>query len=287
MNLRTVSLFLAVAGVTGLMACDAASTPVAPTAAPVVEPVAEAKLDDDSLAANAQDYAARDKSKDGSITGTVKFVGKPPPDVFIDMSKVPVCKAKHKTPPKLETVVVNKNGTLLNVFVYITKGAKGWKCAPPKEPITIDQDGCFYKPHVQGMVVGQPMRIKNTDGILHNIHSYPLKNDAFNFAQPVAGEDILTLTSRTKTFSKQEIVPIRCDVHGWMGTYVVVRKNPFFAVTDKKGNYTIKGVPPGTYELYAWHEYYGNKQRKTRPIRSKPLTVTAGKAVTWDVTFKK
>src|SRR5438105_15183990 len=109
----------------------------------------------------------------GRVRGKVKFTGARPAMPKIDMSEEPKCKAKYTAaPPTEETVVVNANGTLENVFVYVKSGLPAtYKAPAPAGPVRVDQDGCRYHPHVLGIMVGQPLAIKNSDGILHNIQA--------------------------------------------------------------------------------------------------------------------
>jgi hypothetical protein len=114
----------------------------------------------------------------------------------------------------------------------------------------LDQQGCNYEPYILGMMVGQPLQIKNSDPILHNVHALPAVdgNQEFNIAQPTQGQ------TDTKTFDKKEIlVKVKCDVHNWMFAYVGVMDNPYFALTDADGNFKISNVPPGDYTLTAYH----------------------------------
>src|SRR5438309_990474 len=154
---------------------------------------------------------AADGQGAATVTGKVKFTGAKPTNPPIDMSEEPKCKAKYTTTPTQETVVVNPNGTLANVFVYVKSGLPASaKYETPKTAVLIDQDGCHYRPHVLGIMVGQPLEIKNSDGILHNIKAKGVKNRPFNISQPT------TMTS-TRTFSAPEVmVPLECNVHGWM-----------------------------------------------------------------------
>src|SRR2546425_8170101 len=144
-----------------------------------------------------------------TVTGKVKFTGAKPTNPPIDMTEEPKCKAKYTTTPTKETVVVNPNGTLANVFVYVKSGLPpSAKYETPKTAGVIDQDGCHYRPHVLGIMVGQTLEIKNSDGILHNIKAKGVKNRPFNISQPT------TMTS-TRTFSAPEVmVPLECNVHG-------------------------------------------------------------------------
>src|SRR6266566_4831902 len=185
-----------------------------------------------------------------TITGKVKFTGTKPANPKIDMSEEPKCKAKYQAPPTEETVVVNPNGTLANVFVYVKSGLpESYKAPAPAGAVTLDQDGCRYHPHVLGILVGQPLEIKNSDGILHNIKAKGTKNRPFNISQPT------TMTS-TRTFAAPEVmVPLECNVHGWLG----VLPHPFYGVSGADGSFSIKGLPPGTYTIEAWQEKYGTQ----------------------------
>src|SRR5438552_1054271 len=153
-----------------------------------------------------------------------------------------------------ETVIVNPNGTLANVFVYVKSGLpETYKAPAPAGAVTLDQDGCRYHPHVLGILVGQPLEIKNSDGILHNIKAKGTKNRPFNISQPT------TMTS-TRTFTAPEVmVPLECNVHGWMHAWLGVLPHSFYGVSGADGSFSIKGLPPGTYTIEAWQEKYGTQ----------------------------
>jgi Carboxypeptidase regulatory-like domain len=105
---------------------------------------------------------------------------------------------------------------------------------------------------VMGIMVGQPYKILNSDGVLHNIHTLPQVNTPFNRAMPA------TLKEVTTSFSKEEaIFHIKCDVHPWMSAYIGVFNHPFYSVTGTDGKFTISNLDPGTYEITAWHEKLG------------------------------
>jgi hypothetical protein len=187
-----------------------------------------------------------------TLTGKAKFTGTKPPAPKIDMTEEPKCKAKYQTPPTDEAVVVNANGTLANVFVYVKSGLPASYTAPaPAGPVTLDQDGCRYHPHTLGILVGQKLAIKNSDGILHNIKAKGTKNRPFNISQPT------TMTSERSFTAPEVMVPLECNVHGWMHAWLGVLAHPFFAVSGTDGSFTITGLPPGTYVIEAWHEKYG------------------------------
>ncbi len=207
-----------------------------------------------------------------TITGKVKFTGTKPAMPAIDMSEEAKCKAKYTATPHEEMVVVNPNGTLANVFVYVKAGLPAGGTYPtPATPVVLDQDGCRYHPHVFGIQVGQTMQIKNSDGILHNIKAKGVKNRPFNISQP-------SVMTSDRTFSAPEVmVPLECNVHGWMHAWAGVLPHPYFAVSGADGSYTIKGLPPGTYTIEAWHEKYG--------LQTATVTVTAGGSKSQDFTF--
>ena len=109
-----------------------------------------------------------------TITGTVKFDGKKPRLRPIDMAGADAkCAELHDGKRlKPETVVVNDDGTLQNVFVWVKKGVEGWSFPAPEGDVLLDQQGCWYFPHVQGMRTGQTLSIKTSDPTAHNVHGY-------------------------------------------------------------------------------------------------------------------
>lgn len=198
-----------------------------------------------------------DPATAGSITGHVRFEGARPAMPVIDMSSNPLCERAHHTPQKAETVVVNTNGTLRNVFIWIKDGLPPARWTPPAEPAKLDQNGCIYSPHVLGIMQGQQLEILNSDPVNHNVHAESQINPAWNESEPPRAEN------KMKEFDAAEVMfPMTCSVHPWMRSYVAVSPHPFFAVTGDDGSFTLKGVPPGTYTIEAVHEKYGRKQGK-------------------------
>ncbi|MDE3198326.1 MAG: carboxypeptidase regulatory-like domain-containing protein, partial [Acidobacteriota bacterium] len=206
------------------------------------------------------------------ISGRVLFQGQVPQMPVIDMSSNPSCVREHKSPVKSEAFVLNKNGTLRNVFVWIKAGLLAAQWAPPADPVHLNQDGCIYTPHVQGIMVGQDLDIVNSDPVNHNVHAECEINSPWNESQAPRAEH------KVKKFVKEEVMfPVTCSVHPWMRAYLGVSPHPFFAVTGDDGAFTLKGVPPGTYTVEAVHEKYGKKEGK--------VTVAASGAVTVDFTY--
>jgi plastocyanin len=205
-----------------------------------------------------------------TISGLVKFEGAAPRPANLQMSADPYCQSQHSTPAPDEEVVVGPGGELANVLVYV----KDVTAPATKTPATLDQKGCQYHPHVSAVQVGQPLQIKNSDNTLHNVHAQPEVNSQFNVGQPVQG------MVSTKTFDKIEIKPfrIKCDVHGWMKSFMAVLPNPYHGVSQNNGTFTITGLPPGNYTLVAWHEKYGQQEQ--------PITVGAKEQKQVTFTFK-
>jgi hypothetical protein len=189
-----------------------------------------------------------------SITGVVSFLGTPATNPTIDMSDEVDCQAKHADAPVDPQSVVT-DGKLGNVFVYVTGGLPAGASFPqPSGPARIDQNGCLYSPRVLGVMVGQDLEIMNSDPLMHNIKAVPAENRGFNISQPSEG-----MTS-TRSFRTPEImVPLECNVHGWMNAYVGVLEHPYFAVSGADGSFVIEGLPAGTYQIGAWHEVYGTQ----------------------------
>jgi plastocyanin len=191
-----------------------------------------------------------------TITGTITFDGKAPALKPLAMEAEPVCHKAHGGKPVPNEMLVLGNGnTMGNIMVWVSKGLPAGKTYPvPSTPVVLDQNGCMYVPHVMGIMVGQTYRILNSDGILHNIHTLPKVNAAFNRGQPA------TVKEMTTNFPKAETMfQIKCDVHPWMSAYLGVFTHPFFSVTKTDGKFTIAGLDAGTYEITAWHERLGTQ----------------------------
>lgn len=190
-----------------------------------------------------------------SITGTITFEGKVPALKPLAMDADPVCAKKHAKPVLSEMLALGGGNTMGNILVWVSKGLPEGKTWPaPKTPVTLDQQGCVYLPHVQGIMVGQPYRILNSDGVLHNVHALPKVNPSFNQPMPP------TMKEATKSFAKPEpVFQIKCDVHPWMQAWIGVFTHPFFSVTGTDGKFSISGLDPGTYEITAWHERLGTQ----------------------------
>ncbi|MFQ5603967.1 MAG: carboxypeptidase regulatory-like domain-containing protein [bacterium] len=204
-----------------------------------------------------------------AIEGKVTFAGAVPAKKKITVNKdVSVCgKVDHYN----EDLVVAKDKGLANVVVGIS-GVKGGKSFETwGDEFVLDQNGCLFQPHVLLAPVGAKIQIKNSDGILHNIHTFSEKNTPINKAQPKF------LKVLKISFDKPEFIRVACDVHNWMNSYVAIVDNPYYAITDENGKFSLADVPPGSYTLEFWHEKLGTQTQK--------VTVKAGATATVNMEF--
>jgi len=194
------------------------------------------------------------------ITGKITLKGTPPEEKTIGLD--PTCGKLHPDGLKTRLYIVGKDGALADVFVYISEGAP--KGTAPAEPGVLDQKGCEYIPYVSGLQAGQKLLVKNSDDVLHNVHATPI----------VAGNKESNMAELPKskplefTFPNPEVLlRFKCDVHPWMFSYVGVVDHPYYAVSDKDGNFKIANVPAGSYTVEAFHRKAGKVPQK--------VTVTA------------
>lgn len=209
-----------------------------------------------------------------TITGTVTYDGKIPNLKPVDMGPDAACAKMHGGKPQPSDVLVLGSGnTMANIMVSVAGGLPAGKTFPSaSSPVVMDQKGCHYEPHVFGLMVNQPFKVLNSDGILHNVHALPKVNVPFNLAMPP------TVKESTKSFGKAEgMFMIKCDVHPWMSSYAGVFAHPFFSVTKSDGKFTIANLDAGTYQLEAWHEKLG--------VQKASVTVTGSETKSVDFKF--
>lgn len=192
------------------------------------------------------------------ISGKVKLTGTPPPEKQITLDAA--CGKLAAGGLKTRHYVTGADSGLANVFVYVKEGAKS---APASGPgATLDQVNCEYTPYVMGVQVGQTFNVKNSDAVLHNVHAMPKPgsgNKEKNVGQPLKG-----MTTAFTFASPEVLVKFKCDVHPWMFAYVGVVDHPYYAVTDKDGNYKISGLPAGDYTVEAYHLKAGAATQKVK-----------------------
>lgn len=196
-------------------------------------------------------------SASAAVTGKVAFTGTAPEAPTVDMNADPFCAGANAEAVKAEEVIVNSNGTLKNVFVYVKTGLEGKTFETPATAAVLDQKGCHYTPHVFGVQVNQPVEIVNSDATLHNVHGMPKETKEFNLGMPIQGMKL------KRKFEKPEVmVKFKCDVHPWMNAYIGVLPHPYFATTGEDGTFKIEGLPAGKYTIEAWQEKYGTQTQE-------------------------
>ena len=192
-----------------------------------------------------------DPATTGTLSGRAVFTGAAPAVETLKMTTDKACVAGAGPNPQSDAVLVGADGGLKNVFVHVKQGLDpAYSFEMPPAPVVLDQKGCIYTPRVIGVRAGQPFEVLNSDDTLHNVHALPMANRDFNTSEKKV----------SRTFTVPEVmVRFKCDVHPWMAAYVGVVAHPFFAVTDAAGAFELKGLPPGTYTLEAWHERFGTR----------------------------
>lgn len=228
----------------------------------------------------AETAAAPYSGPTGNINGVISFNGTPPAPKKIDTTADPVC--GQKNPNLMTDDSIIKDGKVANTFVYIKEGTVDggkkvgdYTWATPTSEVQLDQNGCHYNPHVLGVMVNQKLKITNSDATQHNIHPTPKLNTEWNQTQANGAPPI------EKAFTRAEVlIPVKCNQHPWMKSYIGVMKTPFFDVSKDTGAYEIKGVPPGTYTVVAWREGGATGEEKTMQVK-----VTANGSAKADFAF--
>ena len=189
----------------------------------------------------------------GTLSGTVKFKGTPPPPTKIDVTKDPEVCGKDKVKQDL---VVSSDGGLANAVVVV-KATKGKALEVPAQNPVFDQKTCEFHPHVLAFPAGSTVDVMNSDGILHNIHTYSTTNPATNQAQPKFKPKI-----QIKVEKPEWPIKVQCDAHGWMQGWWVSQETPYYAVTAPDGSFKITDLPPGDYDVEIWQETLGKTTQK-------------------------
>ena len=212
-----------------------------------------------------QAYEAIQVQNGGTITGVVKFVGAVPPPEQLEFTR------DHKVcgtgPRPSDALIVSSDGHLKNVVVWLEDISQGKPQPALEANPEFVQEKCWFSPHVLLVPAGSTVDLLNRDKVMHNIHTASKVNPVVNKAHPSFRKRL-----RFK-LKKPEFIPVKCDMHSWMGGWFVVTAHPYYALTDAHGVFTLTDVPPGTYTLQVWHETLG-KQTQQVSIRAHGETRT-------------
>jgi plastocyanin len=204
-----------------------------------------------ALAASVQFLSAAD------IVGKVTLKGTPPPEKELPVADGfcgPESKAKTFKGRVFRT---GADAGLADTVVYLKEAPAGGGAAHKEQ--VLDQKGCQYEPYVMAVQVNEPIVVKNNDPVLHNVHTRPTAagNKEQNLAQMPKGPDL-----NFKFPTAEQFIRVECNVHPYMVSYISVFEHPYFAVTDKDGNFTIKNVPKGNYTVEVAHRRAGKAEQK-------------------------
>jgi hypothetical protein len=216
-------------------------------------------------------------TRGGSISGTVKWTGASVKPLVLPINKnSDVCDPSNGKTRDLERLVVGPDEGVQNTVVYLKNVTRGKAMDLPTARASLNQKNCRYEPHILLLPQSLDLRMKNSDPILHNIH---MMGAAFyNLPFPLKDIEI------KRVMRKVGVVDLKCDAgHVWMNAETLVVEHPYYAVTGPQGKFTITGVPPGEYEIVAWHEGWtivreedvmdvDSHQEVRRPIFSDPRT---------------
>jgi hypothetical protein len=213
-------------------------------------------------------YETIEVKNGGSIEGIVEFTGATAPkDPVLSLSsEVKYC---GKSLPAGKYLIKDKK--IANVVVSI-QDIKAGK-AIPTQPVTLTNLKCVFEPHVSVGFKGGKILQKNDDPIFHNIHTYLNNKTMYNIGLPEKGSTV------EKPLLRPGLMEVTCDSHPWMHGFVQIFEHPYAVVTDAKGEFSIKDVPPGTYTIEAWHEALGT-------VKVAGVKVESGKASKITLEFK-
>ena len=208
-----------------------------------------------------------DAATAGSVSGQVVYKGPAPAVDTISMTSDSACGASSVAG---DAVLIAGSGEVQNVFVYVKDGLDAsYTFETPSDPVLVHQEHCRYAPRVFGVRTSQPVAVVNDDPTVHNVHALPRVNSEANQTTPIKGTQAKFMFSAPET-----MVRFTCNVHPWMNAYAGVVAHPFFAVTGADGKFELKGLPPGTYTIEAWHERFGTQTQQVTLAERQAQTVS-------------
>jgi hypothetical protein len=215
----------------------------------------------------------------GTITGTVKWNGLLPKIPSLVINKDPeICDPQAQKKRDLERLLVSADGGVANTVVFLKDITKGKAMDLPEGRQFLNQKTCRYEPHLLLVPANGTLQLKSSDPVLHTVHMSGSAD--YNLPFPFANQTV------SRTMNRDGLVDLRCNAgHVWMNAEMLVVQHPYYAVTDEDGNFKLTSVPPGDYEIEAWHEGWKvtgqgalydvmTQMRVQRPIFSDPVEWT-------------
>jgi plastocyanin len=216
----------------------------------------------------------RPAGNEATLIGSIFVNGEIPRRLKYDMSADPICERLNHPQALTDDVLTTDEG-LLNVVVYVKSGGPldSYRFEVPASEVVLERRKCQFVPHVLGVRAGQKVSFVTSDPTQHNTHPTPKLNLEWNQTQAPGGEPIVKAFNRPEQF-----IRVKCNQHPWEQAFVGVFSHPFFVITDQFGNYEIRGLPPGTYKLVAWHQKLGEQEME--------ITIAPGESRRIDFTFE-
>ena len=184
----------------------------------------------------------------GTISGTVKWSGPEPKGLDVPVNKDPeICDPESHKSIDMERMVIGPEGGVANTIVYIKNISQGKAMNLPEPRRSLDQKHCRYEPHILLVPRSAEIAMKSSDAVLHTVHM----DGAASFNVPFPFPDRVI----TRNMDTPGLLNLRCNGgHVWMNAEMMVVSHPYYAVTDLNGRFELSDVPPGNYEVVAWHE---------------------------------
>ena len=193
----------------------------------------------------------------GTIAGTVKWSGPQPQGLDVPVNKDPeICDPESHKSVNLERLIVGSDGGVANTIVFLKNISSGKAMILPEARRSLDQKHCRYEPHILLVPQAGTLSMKSSDPVLHTVHMTGAAT--FNLPFPFTDRVI------TRDMNTPGLVNLQCNGgHVWMNAEMMVVSHPYYAVTDLGGRFELDDVPPGDYEIVAWHEGWRVLGRET------------------------